>query len=71
MTCSGLATWKNADPNEQSLFGDEGTGITEIEKPIKALTNGREHAEDQKAVRALKVTYVHKILEDRISIMNL
>jgi len=53
LTCSDLVAWKNVDPKEQSLFGDEGTTIIELEKLVKALTNGWEHAEDQKAVRVM------------------
>lgn len=52
-------------------FLAEGTAIEDLEKPDRVLIGGRETAEGQKAVAALKAVYAHWVPEDRIITMNL
>lgn len=52
-------------------FLAEGTAIEDLEKPERVLIGGRETAEGQKAVAALKAVYAHWVPEDRIITMNL
>jgi len=52
-------------------FLAEGTAIEDLEKPDRVLIGGRETAEGQKAVAALKAVYAHWVPDDRIITMNL
>lgn len=52
-------------------FLAEGTAIEDLEKPDRVLIGGRETAEGQKAVAALKAVYAHWVPEERIITMNL